>query len=385
MSRDLRQYLKYPDKLFRRVRDEHGQLHLSQAAKAFNPGQGVYRSSYKNAMRLARTETNMAYRTSDYTRWQQLDFVVGIEIRTSNNHPIADICDDLAGRYPKDFKFTGWHPQCRCHAVSILKTPEEMEADNERIMNGEDLNGESINTVRDVPNNFKDWVKENDSRIAMSNARGTLPYFLNDNRKSWADISTVKIINQQTIGKTAGYANDFGDKADAIAKSLGVTVTPVNIKSESRILEKAMSDYRGDVAEVVDIIRNTFIVPAEDIQRVLAAVQDEFTVIKYKPQLLDNMGYSGHLFQLWAKDGIKAEIQVNTPQMIYAKETAARAILGDELYSAICKESGLQCGLGHKYYEEYRILSEAEKQSGKGIELQRKSQEYYGRIQAVKL
>ena len=21
-----------------------------------------------------------------------------------------DICDDLKGRYPKDFKFTGWHP-----------------------------------------------------------------------------------------------------------------------------------------------------------------------------------------------------------------------------------------------------------------------------------
>lgn len=346
---------------------------------------GANAPKYSNAMRLARTETNMAYRTSDHTRWQQLDFVVGIEIRTSNNHPIADICDELAGRYPKDFKFTGWHPQCRCHAVSILKTPEEMEADNERIMNGEDLNGESINTVRDMPNNFKDWVKENDSRIAMSNARGTLPYFLNDNRKSWADISTVKIINQQTIGKTAGYANAFGDKADAIAKSLGITVTPVNIKSESRILEKAMSDYRGDVAQVADIIRNTFIVPAEDIQRVLAAVQDEFTVILYKPQPIDNMGYSGHLFQVWAKDGIKAEIQVNTPQMIYAKEPAAKAILGDELYRTIRKESGLQCGLGHKYYEEYRILSKAEKQSGKGIELQRKSQEYYGRIRAVKL
>ena len=385
MSRELRQYLKYPDKLFRRVRDEHGQLHLSRAAEAFNPGQGVYRSSYKNAMRLARTETNMAYRTSDYTRWKQLDFVVGIEIRTSNNHPIADICDELAGRYPKDFKFTGWHPQCRCHAVSILKTDEEMEADNERIMNGEPLTGESVNRIDDVPNNFIDWVKENDGRIAMSNDRGTLPYFLKDNRKAWADISTVKIINRQTIDKTVEGANAFGDKADAIAKSLGVTVTPVNIKSESRILEKAMSDYRGDVAKVVDIIRNTFIVPAEDIQRVLAAVQDGFTVIQYKPQLLDNMGYSGHLFQLWAKDGIKAEIQVNTPQMIYAKDTKAKSILGDELYNTICKKSGLQCGLGHKYYEEYRILSEAEKQSGKGIELRRKSQEYYERMRAVKL
>ena len=29
ISRDLRDYLKHPDKLFRRVRDDHGQLHLS--------------------------------------------------------------------------------------------------------------------------------------------------------------------------------------------------------------------------------------------------------------------------------------------------------------------------------------------------------------------
>lgn len=70
MSRTLRQYLKHPDMLFRRVRDEHGQLHLSKRAAAFHPGRGVYRSSYKNARRLAATETNMAYRAADCTRWQ---------------------------------------------------------------------------------------------------------------------------------------------------------------------------------------------------------------------------------------------------------------------------------------------------------------------------
>lgn len=115
MSQELRQYLKYPDKLFRRVRDEHGKLQLSKRAAAFHPRQGVYRSSYKNARRLAATETNIAYMTADYERWQQLDFVVGIEIKLSNNHtlngmPFTDICDKLKGRYPKDFKFTGWHP-----------------------------------------------------------------------------------------------------------------------------------------------------------------------------------------------------------------------------------------------------------------------------------
>ena len=125
MARDLKQYLKEPDKLFRRVRDKEGKLHLSKAAQAYHPGQGVYRSSYKNALRLAVTEANMAYRASDYERVQNFDFVVGIEVRLSNNHtlngqPFYDICDELKGKYPKDFKFRGWHPFCYSKDSEVL-------------------------------------------------------------------------------------------------------------------------------------------------------------------------------------------------------------------------------------------------------------------------
>ena len=187
MSRDVRQYLRYPDKLFRRVRDEHGNLRLSKAAKAFHPGQGVYRSSYKNALRLTATETNIAYRTADFLRVQGLDFVVGIEVRLSNNHtlngrPFLDICDELAGKYPKDFKFTGWHPFCRCHSIKILKTEEEFFADEQRLLAGEDLSGESVNRVGDVPPRFKEWVRENRERIGKARAKGTEAYFLRDNK-----------------------------------------------------------------------------------------------------------------------------------------------------------------------------------------------------------
>lgn len=181
LSRDLRSYLQHPDKLFRRVRNEHGQLVLSQRAKAYHPGKGVYRSSYKNARRLAATETNIAYRTADYERWQQLDFVVGIEIKLSGNHPVRDICDDLKGCYTKDFKFTGWHPYCRCHVISIIKTEEELDEDIRSILAGEPLNGKSVNRVDDVPVSFKDWVDSNAGRIAGAAGRGTLPYFIRDN------------------------------------------------------------------------------------------------------------------------------------------------------------------------------------------------------------
>lgn len=186
MAKDLKQYLKHPDMLFRRVRDEHGNLHLSKRAADFHPGRGVYRSSYMNARRLAATETNIAYRTADHLRWQQMDFVVGIEIHLSNNHNCKgvpegmffDICDELKGKYPKDFKFTGWHPHCRCYATTILKTEDEMDADTQKILNGEPLNDESVNKVEDVPNEFTKWVEDNKER-----AKGwtTMPYFIRQN------------------------------------------------------------------------------------------------------------------------------------------------------------------------------------------------------------
>lgn len=192
MSRDIRLYLQHPDKLFRRVRDEHGQLVLSKAAKAYNPGRGVYRSSYKNARRLAVTETNMAYRTADHERWQQMDFVLGQHVLLSNNHtsngmPLTDICNELSGenekdkrgRYPKDFKFTGWHPLCRCHVVPIMAGVDEMEKFNAAAMRGERY--EFKGQVEDMPEEFGEWMDNNADRIAHASNRGTLPYFLKDN------------------------------------------------------------------------------------------------------------------------------------------------------------------------------------------------------------
>jgi hypothetical protein len=389
MARDLKQYLKYKDKLFRRVRDEHGQLRLSKAAKAFNPGQGVYRSSHKNARRLAATETNMAYRTSDHERWQQMDFVVGIEIKLSNNHtlngkPFTDICDELAGKYPKNFVFVGWHPLCRCYVISILKTPEEMKADSERIMNGEAPTTQSVNTVKDMPENFQKWVIDNEDRIAKANDRGTLPYFLKDNRQLWKDYTSIKLINQQAIKQTASYASLLNAKSEDIANRLDVLVTPVNIKSEHRIIEKAIAEYYGDIFQVNDIIRNTFIASDSKIQSVIDNVEKQFKIIDHKRQSTP-MGYSGNLLKILVRDGVKGEIQVNSPQMIYAKEPKAKDILGSNLFNKIKEKSGLPHGLGHGYYEDYRILSPAEKQSEKGIKLVEESKRYYEKIGSVKL
>lgn len=121
LASELKKYLKNPDTLFRKYRDKNGNLQLSKKAKEFHSGQGVYRSAYKNAERLARTEINIAYRTADIDRWQTLDFVSGYEIKRSKHPFPCKICDMMAGQYPKSFLWVGNHPNCRCYMVPIFK------------------------------------------------------------------------------------------------------------------------------------------------------------------------------------------------------------------------------------------------------------------------
>ena len=156
ISSDIRQILQNPQKRFRRIRNEKGELVLSQPMKDYHPGQGVYRSAYKNALRTSATTTNTAYRSADYERWSKQDFILGIEIqRSANNRGPCKICDAMIGKYPKTFKFTGFHPFCICFATPITMEPEDF-ADfllNDTVPQGQ--------TITDIPQAAKDFVSEN--------------------------------------------------------------------------------------------------------------------------------------------------------------------------------------------------------------------------------
>ena len=194
LATDLKQYLKHPDKLFRRVRDEHGQLQLSKRAKEFHPGQGVYRSSYKNARRLAVTETNMAYHKADNERWRQLDFVLGYEVQVSGTNPnVCPLCVELAGKYPKEFEFVGWHPHCRCHAVPIMEDVDSFQARQDALLRGERI--PATGQVTEPPKNFTDHLKDNNDRLQRASKAGTLPYFVRNNYKVGKDGTLTPTFN----------------------------------------------------------------------------------------------------------------------------------------------------------------------------------------------
>lgn len=214
LATELKQYLRHPDKLFRRVRDEHGQLRLSKAAQAYHPGQGVYRSSFRNARRLAVTETNMAYHAADHERWQALDFVLGYEVQVSGTNPnVCPLCMELAGKYPKEFKFVGWHPHCRCHALPILEKPQAFKARQQALLRGERI--PPIGAVKAPPDNFTAHLANNTDRIASAQRNGTLPYYLRDNYKVAKDGTLTPTFKRQPIEaqKLGTYGNKLGRKA----------------------------------------------------------------------------------------------------------------------------------------------------------------------------
>ena len=164
IARDLKQYLNEPDRLFRRVRDKHGNLHLSKNAQNYHPGQGVYRSSFKNAQRLARTETNRAYHEASWRKYQEWDFVVGYEVRLSNNPKHCPFCSAMAGKYPKEFKFFGWHPNCRCTTIPILAKDIDNVLESEKIT--------------ELPKPMRDWLNDNADKIEKAKNK---PWFVVEN------------------------------------------------------------------------------------------------------------------------------------------------------------------------------------------------------------
>ena len=141
------------------------------------------------SIRLARSEINMAYRQAENHRWQQMDFVVGYEIKLSGSHHVDDICDQLKGKYPKTFVWTGWHPNDMCYKIPILKTEEEFWAWDGR----GDVTTGIINEVKDVPDGFKRWI---DNNIHRAKSWESTPYFIRDNKDFIREDFKVNVYNK---------------------------------------------------------------------------------------------------------------------------------------------------------------------------------------------
>ena len=265
MSRKVREYLNDPDLMFRRFRYKAGEKDIIDPEtgevigkepiyklkwkkrikdevtgkykfidydrNSYETGQGVYKSSAKNAMRVARTETNMAYRRADHSRWQGMDFVLGqhIEVSRSHTEKMKDICDKLQGDYPKDFIFEGWHPQCFCVCTPILMSEDEMAKVNEAFLKGETYTPKG-KQITDYPQGFKDWVREKADKIVDAHDYGKDPYFVRNNYQAVDQIlhpdkyekklTPLEIAAQRHENRTPEKVDEITKKARFRAKSM---------------------------------------------------------------------------------------------------------------------------------------------------------------------
>ena len=277
--------------------------------------------------------------------------------------------------------------------MPILADDKEFDKIQEAILNDE-LIPESKGVIREPNKYFQDWWMKNKKRVSEAQS---LPYWVKDNpkyakikrEKTDAEKSLEKAIKDVVI-KARSSGGEVQGLAESIAAGHNAICTPINYKSEASIKRKVLLERKekGDAYmpdKLKDLVRTTIIADRQNIDIVIEQLRmsepvKAFKGIAVKKQRPQNyLGYSGNIVNLQTSNGLVAEIQVNTAKMIYAKELPenAKAILGEKLWNKIHRETGIEGGLGHKYYEEWRVMSKEEQQSAKGIVLRKRSEEYY--------
>jgi hypothetical protein len=81
------------------------------------------------AMRLARTELQLAATEGSYLAYRTTPGYAGVLWRLSREHEVPDVCDDMAattrygrpGFYPRGLEPAPPHPQCLCHTVPVVE------------------------------------------------------------------------------------------------------------------------------------------------------------------------------------------------------------------------------------------------------------------------
>lgn len=193
---------------------------------------------------------------------------------------------------------------------------------------------------------------------------------------------------QDLVAKAKESAPEVDKLGNDLASKYGAVVTPINMKSADSIVRKTNTEEGGNLAEIKDSVRNTII--TDDpvaMQNIIKDLSNDPRVAngngRVKSQSHDSnpLGYSGNLVNIKTANGLTAEIQVNTPKMIYAKEKPenAKLILGEKKYNEIKKQVGIEGGKGHDLYEKYRVLVVG-KDDKQRKQIEQESKKYYSKF-----
>ena len=140
-----------------------------------------------------------------------------------------------------------------------------------------------------------------------------------------ADVPAATSANRMIKLSKKEY-DSFDKTTKQIAKRHGAMITPTNMKKRPSMVRKANADFNGDSTQVKDSIRTTIITPYNKRNAVIDDLQKKGMVERLKRQNFDT-GYTGVLMNTktgqYIEKGkvLQGEIQVNTPGMIFAKES----------------------------------------------------------------
>lgn len=325
-----------------------------------------------NSIRLARNEISMAYRIAEQLRWQRFDFILGYKIKLSDSHPRYDICDDLAGDYPKDFKFRGWHPNCLCFTVPIVMSEEEYWSDNRE---------DSSNKITDNPENFSKWVSDNSKRVNDAIERKTLPYWVRDNNidkavlllgdnkdlynsANWGLLSrSLNESNIDSVIRTNKKLNKLLDSRIPPISHTNQMVVPVNgsdfksaistekIRNKRGWMVDVHDDYSGMKCFLTSDGKSGIAVTKDgDIISVFSSVSGDKRLEKLIPIAIENGGikcdcYGGGLQDIYARYGAKA-----TGKIPFNKDYAPSDWDGKSEYPVVAMKFPESIDKSIKYY-----------------------------------
>lgn len=128
--------------------------------------------------------------------------------------------------------------------------------------------------------------------------------------------------------KAAASKDEFDAKNIAIAKEVGGKAAIVPLKGSTRAVDKIIGDYDGDPSQIKDLLRTTIeIEDPSEVDNVLAKLGENYQIEEKGFRNLlkegtDSLGGSGYRdMKMNVKiNGVYAEVQVNFPEMLKAKE-----------------------------------------------------------------
>ena len=245
------------------------------------------------SIRLARSEINMAYRKAEQERWKQFDFVLGYEVKlTQNGHHVSDICDDLAGKYPKDFIFLGWHPNCMCYVIPILKTEEQF------------WNDEDVSEIVEPPKNFTYWLEANAERIDNAAENDTLPYWYTDNAQY---VNTTRWENWRRL---VAYDDEAGEEWKRVLRwKEGLEID--TSRFEKLLLTKGVRDTQldGELYRLTSQIEHEKDKFSDEWDRVFGIVSSDDIETKYGRNFANRLSAKLHAIPHMLQYDVQASYQ----------------------------------------------------------------------------